>query len=282
MKSRGVEAFLLLYNSGSGGVENYISTIKNMKPPIMHNQTLGYSLDYNQTLISSIETLMEPTLNRAENKVTELISKYGVSKTAVFWLDNAPLLSYPEPYGDRVLAKAASYLNLSSVIWYSWGESANQVAYENLDNNIAANLRIISPVYNPKTTSTYDRLNELFKQSEEANIIDAYGQSSLGQELGQSSCNIYDGFWILSLSAIQTNSTEPLAIKKVLPEIASNYVGATGRCTLDDTGARKGADYVFYAYFEVDDRTICLHCGDYSWEKDAFTWNEKLLSNQSV
>jgi hypothetical protein len=170
------------------------------------------------------------------------------------------------------------YPNLSSVTWYSWAESIKQNAYESLGNNTAAKLRLISPVYDQKTNPTYERLNEQFKHSEEAKIPDFYGQTSEGQELHQDNCNIYDGLWILCLSAIQANSTTPSAIKKVLPTIASNYVGATGRCTLDDTGARKGADYLFYAYFEVEGKILCLPCGSYSWEKDVFTWDEILIS----
>jgi hypothetical protein len=275
MKNRGVKAFLYLYNSGSGG-DQY--GIQYWKPFVMYNQTLGYSLDYNQTLIYGVESLLDLTLKRAENKVVEMVSKYGASQTAILWLDNAPLLGYSEGYGDKILAKVANYPNLSSVTWYSWAESVEQSAYINLENGAAAKLRLISPVYDQKTNPIYDRLNEQFKQSEEAKMIDDYGQSSQGQELHQSNCNIYDGLWVLSLSAIQTNSTTPSAIKKILPTIASNYVGATGRCTLDDTGARKGADYVFYAYFEVEGRILCLPCGSYGWEKDVFTWDEMLNS----
>jgi ABC-type branched-subunit amino acid transport system substrate-binding protein len=84
--------------------------------------------------------------------------------------------------------------------------------------------------------------------------------------------NIYDGLWILSLSAIEAESTEPLEIMKILPDVASKYVGATGRCTLDETGARAGADYGVYMYLDVDGVVQSKECGRYNWEEAGFTW----------
>ena len=69
----------------------------------------------------------------------------------------------------------------------------------------------------------------------------------------------------------------PYEVMKVLPTVASGYIGATGMCTLDDTGARLGTDYDTYAYFEVEGRTHSLLCGSYSWEEDRFTWDNDLL-----
>ena len=64
---------------------------------------------------------------------------------------------------------------------------------------------------------------------------------------------------------------------KVLPSVASDYVGANGRCMLDDTGARAGVDYDLYAYFEVEGGTRGLLCGGYRWEESGFTWDNGLL-----
>ena len=267
MRDRGVMAFLLMYNSQSGNAEYYASWLMSMK-------SLGFV--YNQTLVYNDDTSMDPFMEEAESTVAEMVMAYGPDQTAVLWFDYAPPAGESEPNGDDFLAKAASYPNLSSVTWYSWGESVKQAAYESLVNGTAAKLRLVSPVWDPKTNPTYERINSLFLESEEAKVIDIYGDTFWRGELGQANCNIYDGLWILSLSAIQANSTAPLAIKEVLPGVASNYVGATGRCTLDETGARKGADYAFYAYFEVEGRAICLPCGSYNWDKDVFAWDESL------
>lgn len=268
MRDRGVKAFLLMYNAQSGNAEYFASWVNGMK-------SLGFA--HNQTLVYSEDTVMDPFMERAESTVAEMVGAYGSDQTAILWFDYAPLPGESEPNGDEFLAKAVSYPSLSSVTWYSWDWSVKQESYEGLDNSTAARLRLVSPVWDPKTNPTYERLNSLFLKSEEANITDVYGNSFWRGELGQANCNIYDGLWILSLSAIQANSTTPLAIKEVLPGVASNYVGATGRCTLDETGARKGADHVFYAYFEVEGRVINLPCGSYDWEKNTFTWDDKLL-----
>jgi ABC-type branched-subunit amino acid transport system substrate-binding protein len=127
-------------------------------------------------------------------------------------------------------------------------------------------LRLISLEMVFKPNPTYDRLNRIWTNS-----------TIFPNPLGYYDVNIYDGLWVLSLSAIKANSTKPLDIMKVLPSVASDYVGATGRCTLNDTGARAGADYDIYAYFEVEGRTRNLLCGSYRWEESRFTWDNGLL-----
>ena len=145
-------------------------------------------------------------------------------------------------------------------------QSWTEYSIARVSNNVDVRLRLINVEMVLEPNPTYERLNRQW-----VNAIRVAGS------LGYYDANIYDGLWVLSLSAIRANSTEPLDIEEVLPAVASEYVGATGRCSLDELGAREGADYNVYAYVEAGGNIKSLICGSYGWESDAFTWNQTLL-----
>jgi hypothetical protein len=250
MKDRGVKAYLLIYNPEYGSSDSLVSfmryTVKS--PKFEENRTMTYSND----------TPIDSFIGQADSALEEMIKIHGRNNTAVLWL------SFPYlPGEERFLAEAANTTSLSSVNWYLYDDTSSRGTYNGPN---APKLRLISLEMAPKPNPTYERLNRIWVNSTNSSIpLDYYN------------ANIYDGLWVLSLSAIKANSTKPLDIMKVLPSVASDYVGATGRCTLDDTGARAGVDYDIYAYFEVEGRTRSLLCGSYRWEKSRFTWDNGLL-----
>ena len=79
---------------------------------------------------------------------------------------------------------------------------------------------------------------------------------------------------MLSLSVVEANSPEPLTLMRIIPGVASGYVGATGRCALDNNGDRLGADFDFYYYANVDGVTKSVRLGSYGWEANRFTWSD--------
>jgi hypothetical protein len=257
MSDRGVKAYLMIYNSNYGGtyIADYISGSTVKSPKFEENRILSY--DQN--------TSIKNIIGRADSALEEMIGAYGRNHTAVLWCGLTQ-----DPYGvflgKRFLAEAVNYTSLSSVNWYLYDDMSSRGTYSGMPE--APKLRLISLEMVLKPNPTYERLNRIWGNS-----------TNSPSPLGYYDANIYDGLWVLSLSAIKANSTEPLDIMKVLPSVASDYVGATGRCTLDDTGARAGADYDIYAYFEVEGRTRSLLCGGYRWEEGRFTWDNTLLGD---
>jgi ABC-type branched-subunit amino acid transport system substrate-binding protein len=256
MRDRGVKAYLLIYNPNYGSSDSLVTLIQHTakSPKFEENQTITYSYD----------TPINNFLSRADSALERMISIYGRSNTAVLWL------SFPSdvgPGGEQFLAEAANTTSLSSVNWYLYDDTSSRGAYNGV-SEVPSKLRLISLEMVLKPNPTYDRLNRIWVNSTNSH-----------SPLGYYDANIYDGLWILSLSAIRANSTKPLDIMKVLPSVASDYVGATGRCTLDDTGARAGADYDVYAYFEVEGRTRSLLCGSYRWGEGTFIWDNGLLGD---
>jgi ABC-type branched-subunit amino acid transport system substrate-binding protein len=218
---------------------------------------------------------VEKLLDRADSAVAEAIQEYGANSTAVLFLPGGvdPIFHWPSEDPNligssirEVVEAAANRSILSSVTWYGLEASANRSAYAEMPDGAAAKLKMISSVETFTPTPTFERVNALWLASEEV-------PPSL-PSLHATTANIYDGLWVLSLSVVEANSTEPLPLMGVIPGVASGYVGATGRCTLDDAGDRLGADFDFYYYAEVDGVTKSVKLGSFGWEGDEFTWGD--------
>jgi ABC-type branched-subunit amino acid transport system substrate-binding protein len=214
---------------------------------------------------------VEKFLDRADAAVAEAIQRHGANSTAVLFLPNDadPNQRWPSedpnqigPSIREVVEAAAKRPSLSSVTWYGLEASARRSAYEAMANGTAARLGMISSVETFTPTPAYERVNSLWLASE----------PPISTDLHPLNANIYDGLWVLSLSVVEANSTEPLTLMGVIPGVASGYVGATGRCTLDGAGDRLGADFDFYYYAEVDGVTKSVKLGSYGWEADEYTW----------
>ncbi len=256
MSDRGVKAYLLLYPSDYGGMEYLASMIssKTGTPKFEENTTLTYS----------VEAPLDDVLDRGDKIIGDMIAKYGKEQTAVFWFKVPPQVYNVGAGEDPFLLAASSRSSLSSVTWYSYEDTPSPSTIENPSADIAAKLRLISVQQAPPVGLTYERVKSIWK-------------NSTGFDLGYYTAVAYDGFWVLSLSVIEANSTKPMDIMRVLPSVAASYVGASGRCTLGDYGARMGADYDIRAYFEVEGRAVSLRCGSYDWENDSFTWDNILI-----
>jgi hypothetical protein len=205
-------------------------------------------------------------MERADGAVSEIIAKYGVEHTAVLWFRVNPMVYAQSPAEDPFLISVASRPSLSSVIWYTYEDEPRKPTLMGGAGVVASKLRLFTVEQAPLHNPTYDRVNGLWKNSTKLSI-----------DMGYSNAVAYDGFWVLALSAIEANSTDPHDIFKVFPGVAAGYVGASGRCIMGDYSSRLGADYDICAYYEVEDRTLSLRCGSYDWEEDVFTWDESLI-----
>ena len=257
MWDRGVRAYILFYGS-YGSSENLASMIrtKTGTPRFDYNSSMSYPLD------APLDVFME----RAEGAVQDLTAKYGVEHTAVLWFRVNSMVYEKPPSEDPFLIAVASQPNLSLVTWYTYEDVPREQNLGGQAGVIASKLRLFTLEQTPIHNSAYDRINGLWRNS-----------TKLSTDMGYYNAVTYDGFWVLALSAIEANSTDPHEIFKVLPGVAAGYKGASGRCTMGDYSSRLGANYDISAYFEVEGRTLNLRCGSYDWEEDAFTWDEGLI-----
>jgi hypothetical protein len=257
MWDRGVRAYILFYGS-YGSSENLASMIR-IKTGTPH-------FDYNTTMSYSVDAPLDGFMERADGAVSEMIAKYGVEHTAVLWFRVNPMVYAQSPAEDPFLISVASRPSLSSVKWYTYEDEPRKPTLMGGAGVVASKLRLFTVEQAPLHNPTYDRVNGLWKNS-----------TKLSTDMGYSNAVAYDGFWVLALSAIEANSTDPHDIFKVFPGVAAGYVGASGRCTIGDYSSRLGANYDISAYYEVEGRTLSLRCGSYDWEEDVFTWDESLI-----
>ena len=59
----------------------------------------------------------------------------------------------------------------------------------------------------------------------------------------------------------------------MLPEVASNYYGYSGQCTLNAAGDRESGNFDIWGYYREADGTVYYKIyGDYDGETDVLTW----------
>ncbi len=84
--------------------------------------------------------------------------------------------------------------------------------------------------------------------------------------------NIYDGIWILALSVLQADSQDIVELVNVVPSVAEEYVGVSGRCELDSFGDRQSIKYEIYGLSLREDNSFFERYGSYNYETESFTW----------
>jgi len=100
--------------------------------------------------------------------------------------------------------------------------------------------------------------------NEEFIRVDKIYSSAFNLPLDFYTANIYDGCWLLALSAVEEMETGE-EISEILPRIASNHYGITGPCELNERGDRSWVRFFFYGYFGWGDTAYCHRVGHYTF-----------------
>jgi hypothetical protein len=158
--------------------------------------------------------------------------------------------------------KAVEYPVLINVTWFT-PEPSSWHGILNHAGEAAAQLKLLHPSLTFKKTAAYDRVDEAYR-----------GEFNL--TLGYQGAGTYDACWLMALSVIEANTTNPTTIRDVLPVIASNYTGTSGPCAIESSYYRAVADYDLYGFFRIGKETQLLKCGSYDDATDSITWDEAL------
>jgi len=174
------------------------------------------------------------------NKVSAAVSKYGADKVCVLHI------SFEEV--NAFFTAASEYDVLSTVKWYgSDGTCASSAMLEDpVVRDFAVKVQYPSTIFAPMESAKW----EMVKQN---------GIKVLGREPESYSYAVYDIVWVYALSILKTDSTDPDAIRAVLPEVARSFFGASGYIDLDENGDRKAGDYVIWQIVKTD-------TGEYAWK----------------
>jgi len=210
------------------------------------------------------DTTFHSYLDEVEEALQRLTVERGIRKTGVL------VLSFSEV--ATILQEATTHPELLSVPWFGSEEIASSARILDEAGEEAVKVRLISP--------QVDHVPE-----GDANVIYARLNASYYDEtrysLGFHSANIYDACWIAALSVIEAGSDSGVDVQRVLPHVAAGYMGATGRCLLDENGDRDKMDFALMGYFEEAGTVKRLRYGSYDGMTGVVTWDEALVSSPS-
>ena len=188
-------------------------------------------------------------------KVTDAIALYGTDELAVLHI------SFEEVTG--FFTAAIGYDVLDDVAWFGSDGTAQSAALSDImaaDPAVAAFAGKVGypcTIFAPTQSAKY----EMVRQN---------GVDVIGRNPDSYSYAIYDIIWAYTLSILKADSTDPTAIRDIMPEVLKYYFGASGVIELDENGDRKASDYHIWKIQETD--------GAYDWVL-AGTW---ILSTDSV
>ncbi len=195
-------------------------------------------------------------LERAASALKQIMDVNGSDSAAVL------LLGFAE-VGD-LLVQADEVVPLTDVIWFGTDATAKS-DYVTSNGTVASKVVLISPYVDVAETETYARMNEAW-------------QAASHEPLDFYDANIYDGCWVLALSALEVDSDNGTLVREVIHDVACNFTGASGPCLLDEYGDRTAVDCALWGYFDVDGSCECLRCGIYRSEADAVEWDTTLVA----
>jgi ABC-type branched-subunit amino acid transport system substrate-binding protein len=75
----------------------------------------------------------------------------------------------------------------------------------------------------------------------------------------------YDGCWLLALSVIKADSTDPRKVEAALPQVAAEYNGLNGNYALNEKGDKISYSIDIYKVYETEPGKYAhLKCGSYN------------------
>jgi len=188
------------------------------------------------------------------SKVSDAVSKYGADKVCVLHI------SFEEV--NLFFTAASEYDVLSTVKWYgSDGTCASSAMLEDpVVREFAYKVQYPSTIFAPMESAKWEMVRRSVMEI-------------LGREPESYSYAVYDIVWAYALSILKTDSTDPDAIKAVLPDVARSFFGASGYIDLDENGDRKAGDYVIWQIVKTDtDEYAWKVVGKYIYATDSVVW----------
>ena len=185
--------------------------------------------------------------------VTDLVNKYGADKVGVAYIGFEEVVA--------VFTEASKYDTLMKVKWI--GSDGTAGLADLVENKVAAEFSIktwfLSPVFAPSASPHLDR-------------VKAYVKEKLGRTPDSYAYAAYDAAWVLALSLQMVQKYDPNAVKAILPDVVSRYVGASGSFLLDENGDRATADYELWIPRKTDGGYEWAVAGVWHAATDSITW----------
>jgi len=127
-----------------------------------------------------------------------------------------------------------------------------------------AEIKMINPVLD----KTPDQTNTLYCE-----INERY-YAEFGKNMTRYTGNMYDAVMLSALTVIEIGEYNNLTFIETFPEIARNYIGVSGNCSLDQYGDRLHAGYHIYKYVLQGWDVYLKEIGYYDTEETEIHWTE--------
>ena len=195
---------------------------------------ISYASDNSHDINSAIE--------RANSLAQNAIEYKGADKVGV-------LLIALEEASDILLSAENS--SLMNITWFCTETNTLDKEIQENAGQIASKVGLIGPFNTHIYNEDFREINRLFFEE-------------FGEPLDFCLANVYDGCWLLALSVIETESTDPLDVSHAFGAVAYNHYGITGPLDVNSQGDRSWIRYYFYGYYEIDENVIFLRAGGYT------------------
>ncbi|MCC6018050.1 MAG: ABC transporter substrate-binding protein [Candidatus Verstraetearchaeota archaeon] len=160
------------------------------------------------------------------SKIDGAIKTYGKDKVGFL------LLAFDE--AAVIQSQAKDYPALMSVLWFG---SDGHVVSDRLVNEAGRYAYVVRHICT-YVTITNSTLWMSFAEKHRAKV---------GYVPGTYSTCLYDSVWLVAKAILEAATTDTTVLKKILPEVAAKYFGASGWCLLDKNGDRAAMDYDIWA-----------------------------------
>ena len=201
----------------------------------------------------------DPYLERAAGYLRDTVEVYGVENVCVLI---EPLWGEEEVF----LNVTNRYPILSNVTWFDYvGLSEEWVVENGLDERLT-NYGFTRLVMYPAETARADVFYQMY--------VEEVGELPTPSRVYDEAAR-YDACWLMALSVIQANSSNPEEVKAVLPVICESYEGVLGNCSLNDYGDRVSTDYRVFIWENDDGEVFFKDFGYYNSTNRSFIYYEE-------
>jgi ABC-type branched-subunit amino acid transport system substrate-binding protein len=187
------------------------------------------------------------TLTRLEDACTRDVAVYS------------PEINPYSPFGYEL----GNYPKLLNHTWFgSSYMNSNYTAVLSITQELAEILMI-----NPAMNNTPDYTDPLYRE------INAKYVEEFGENMTRYTGNIYDAVTLSALTVIETGEYNNMTFIETFPELAKDYTGVSGNCSLDQYGDRLHASYHIFKFVLYGWDIYLKEIGYYDTSKLEIEWN---------
>ena len=181
-------------------------------------------------------------------KINNYVEQYGAENVGIAFLGFSEVLQFVQ--------SSASHEILDDVRWFGPGSINKE--YKLIDDPVGLEF---------SNSMQFTAVQVAASDSEKYQRVHDHLVETLGRAPNTFVHSSYDVVWIIGLSMLEAQSTDPHDIKPILPKIAENYSGSIGSTKLNEAGDLDQADYEVWGI--RDGKWVLL--GKYTASEDSVT-----------